>query len=95
MCPPLPGKVIMLYFYTSSETLSPRFSLAPVHRGQAFCVSRRILQEVEMIDQRLNEGRGIGLRNQVLPMVEKEEKGVIITTTRCYKRGVSNHSVRR
>ena len=48
-----------------------------------------------MIDQRLNEGRGIGLRNQVLPMVEKEEKGVIITTTRCYKRGVSNHSVRR
>lgn len=78
MCPPLPGKVIMLYFYTSSETLSPRFSLAPVHRGQAFCVSRRILQEVEMIDQRLNEGRGIGLRNQVLPMVEKEEKVLLL-----------------
>lgn len=41
-----------------------------------------------MINQRLNEGRWIGFRNQVLPMVEKEGKGVIITTTRCYNRGI-------
>ena len=34
LCPPLPGKAIKLFLSTSPKTLSPRFNLALVYRGQ-------------------------------------------------------------
>ena len=37
LCPPLPGKAIKLFFSTSPKTLSPKFNLVPVYRGQIFC----------------------------------------------------------
>ena len=37
--PPLPGKAINVFFYTSLETLSPRFDSALGHRGRVFRIS--------------------------------------------------------
>ena len=36
---PLPGKAINLFLSTSPWTLSPRFDLAPVHRGWVFAIT--------------------------------------------------------
>ena len=40
LCPPLPGKVIKLSFSTSPQTLSPRFTSAPVYREDELSVSQ-------------------------------------------------------
>ena len=37
--PPLPGIAIKLLFSASPRTLSPKFNLAPVHRGQVFSIT--------------------------------------------------------
>ena len=40
LCAPLTGKAIKLFFATSPNTLSLRFTLAAVHRGQAFGINK-------------------------------------------------------